>query len=55
MCHGVQVDPRLPQQAQDRFKKWLARLFATRKVDGARASAVLAKAYHDVTRLQVLN
>lgn len=51
----AQVDPRLPQDAQERFKKRLADLFKTRKVDGERASAVLAKAYHDVTRKQILN
>lgn len=51
----LQVDPRLPQDAQERFKKRLADLFKTRKVDGERASAVLAKAYHDVTRKQILN
>ena len=50
-----QVDPRLPQEAQERFKKRLADLFKTRKVDGALSSSVLAKAYHDVTRTQILN
>ena len=50
-----QVDPRLPEEAQERFKKRLADLFMTREVDGRRSSAVLAKAYHDVTRKQILN
>ncbi|DBA73502.1 hypothetical protein WJX77_001486 [Trebouxia sp. C0004] len=51
----AQVDPRLPEKAQERFKRRLADLFKTRKIDADRASSVLAKAYHDVTRRQILN
>ena len=50
-----QVDPRLPEKAQERFKRRLADLFKTRNIDADRASSVLAKAYHDVTRRQILN
>ena len=45
----------MPEEAQERFKRRLANLFKTREVDGRRSSAVLAKAYHDVTRKQILN
>ena len=45
----------MPEEAQDRFKRRLADLFKTREVDGRCSSAVLAKAYHDVTRKQILN
>lgn len=51
----AQVDPRLSEEGQQRFKKRLADLFKTRSVDGKRSSAVLARAYHDVTRKQILN
>lgn len=50
-----QVDPRLPEEAKQRVKKWLADLFQSREVDGKRSSVVLAKAYHDITRKQILN
>lgn len=50
-----QVDPRLPVEAQQRVKKRLADLFKTREVDGKRSSTVLAQAYHDITRKQILN
>lgn len=49
------MDPRLSEEGQQRFKKRLADLFKTRSVDGKRSSAVLARAYHDVTRKQILN
>ncbi len=45
----------MPEKAQERFKRRLADLFKTRKVDADRASSVLAKAYHEVTRRQILN
>ncbi|KAL3134655.1 hypothetical protein ABBQ32_007664 [Trebouxia sp. C0010 RCD-2024] len=51
----AQVDPRLPEEAKQRVKKWLADLFQSREVDGKRSSVVLAKAYHDITRKQILN
>lgn len=51
----AQVDPRLPVEAQQRVKKRLADLFKTREVDGKRSSTVLAQAYHDITRKQILN
>ena len=62
LCKGLrvwgimwQVDPRLPEEAQQRVKKRLADLFESREVDGKRSSVVLAKAYHDITRKQILN
>lgn len=51
----MQVDPRVPTEAQDKFKRHLAQLFRTRDIDGKQASEVLARAYHDVTRKQILN
>ena len=45
----------MPEEAQETFKRRLADLFMTREVDGRRSSAVLAKAYHDITCKQILN
>ncbi len=50
----MQVDLRLPPEAQDRLKQRMAHMFAVRDVDGTAASAALKAAYHDVTRKLIL-
>ena len=51
---GVQVDARLPLEAQERLKQRMARMFAVRDVDSSAASAALKAAYHDVTCKHIL-
>ena len=50
----MQVDLRLPPQAQDRLRQRMARMSAVRDVDGSAPSAALKAAYHDVTRKLIL-
>ena len=50
----VQVDLRLPPEAQDRLKQRMARMSAVRDIDSIAASAALKAAYHDVTRKLIL-
>ena len=46
----MQVDPRLPRDAQERVKQRMAQMLHRTQVDAQLLSRTLAAAYHDVTR-----
>ena len=54
-CVMVQVDPRLPEEAQAHVRARMAAMFEQTRPDPERISAVLADMYHAVTRLGLLS
>ena len=50
----LQVDPRLPPEAQERVRARMVAMVRRQRFDGAKISGVLARAYHDVTRRRIL-
>lgn len=51
----MQVDPRLPEEAQARVRARMAAMFEQHDPDPARVSKTLAEMYHAVTRKGLLN